>query len=93
MFSNTYSLLTCDAICLIWLSNRGNTLYFVKTNLIVFLSTEEGQLYSWGSNSEGQIGHGDEIDDDSCAIPTKVKIRGKVVSVACGYYHMAVVTG
>ncbi|PFX34572.1 X-linked retinitis pigmentosa GTPase regulator [Stylophora pistillata] len=54
--------------------------------------TEEGQLYTWGSNSEGQIGHRDEIDDDSCLIPRKVKLRGKVVSVACGYYHMAVVT-
>lgn len=58
-----------------------------------FLLTEEGQLYTWGSNSEGQIGHRDEIDDDSCIIPRKVKLRGKVVSVACGYYHMAVVTG
>ena len=49
----------------------------------------DGKLYTWGSSSEGQTGQGDE----DCTEPTKVQIRGKVVAVGCGYYHMAVVTG
>ena len=28
-----------------------------------------------------------------CDVPKHVQIRGKVVAVGCGYYHMAVVTG
>ena len=46
-------------------------------------------MYTWGSSSEGQTGQGSE----DCVVPTKVHLRGKVVAVACGYYHMAVATG
>lgn len=49
----------------------------------------DGKLYTWGSSSEGQTGQG----EDDCNVPTHVQIRGKVVAVGCGYYHMAVVTG
>ena len=49
----------------------------------------EGELFTWGSSSEGQTGQGGE----DCVVPTKVHLRGKVAAVACGYYHMAVVTG
>ena len=55
----------------------------------ILLHSAEGQLYTWGSNSEGQSGQGSEDYD----VPTKVQLRGKVVAVACGYYHMAVATG
>ncbi|XP_015760030.1 PREDICTED: X-linked retinitis pigmentosa GTPase regulator-like isoform X1 [Acropora digitifera] len=50
--------------------------------------TEQGQLYTWGSSSEGQTSHGDK----DCDVPTKVQLRIKAVAVACGYYHMAVVS-
>ena len=57
--------------------------------LSIFTHSAEGQLYTWGSSSEGQTGQGSE----DCDVPTKVHLRGKVVAVACGYYHMAVATG
>ncbi|XP_068757073.1 X-linked retinitis pigmentosa GTPase regulator-like [Montipora capricornis] len=50
--------------------------------------TSHGQLYTWGSSSEGQTGHGSE----DCEVPMEVQLRGKAVAVACGYYHMAVAT-
>ena len=43
----------------------------------------------WGSGSEGQLGLG--ILD--CELPTLLKFRAKIDSVACGYYHTAVITG
>ena len=48
-----------------------------------------GQLYMWGSGSEGQLGLGIAERE----LPTHLKFRSKVVSVVCGYYHTAVVTG
>ena len=54
-----------------------------------FLPKAGGQLYTWGSSSEGQTGHGNE----DCETPTQLHLKEKVVTVACGYYHMAVVTG
>ena len=56
---------------------------------VLFSLVAEGKLYTWGSSSEGQTGHGEE----DCNRPKRVQLRGKVVSVDCGYYHMAVVTG
>lgn len=44
----------------------------------------------WGGGSEGQLGLGD-IDDKST--PTLLSTDNKVISVACGYYHTAFVTG
>lgn len=48
-----------------------------------------GILYTWGGGSDGQNGLGGE-DAES---PQRLYISGKVVTVACGYYHMAVATG
>ncbi|KAM9567875.1 X-linked retinitis pigmentosa GTPase regulator [Guaruba guarouba] len=52
--------------------------------------TEDGQLFVWGDNSEGQIG----LADEACVnIPCKVDVGKPVSSVSCGYYHSALITG
>ena len=44
----------------------------------------------WGGSSEGQLGLG---DTENQTTPTLLKTEHKVISVACGYYHTAIVTG
>ncbi|XP_069745496.1 X-linked retinitis pigmentosa GTPase regulator-like isoform X2 [Narcine bancroftii] len=52
--------------------------------------TEDGDLFMWGDNSEGQIG----LDSESSVnLPHKVDIGKPVSWVSCGYYHSALVTG
>ncbi|NWY74179.1 RPGR regulator, partial [Erithacus rubecula] len=52
--------------------------------------TEDGQLFVWGDNSEGQIGLASEA---SVSIPCKVDIGKPISFVSCGYYHSALITG
>ncbi|XP_053792194.1 X-linked retinitis pigmentosa GTPase regulator [Vidua chalybeata] len=52
--------------------------------------TEDGQLFVWGDNSEGQIGLASEA---SASVPCKVDIGKPVSFVSCGYYHSAFITG
>ncbi|XP_047457070.1 X-linked retinitis pigmentosa GTPase regulator [Mugil cephalus] len=51
--------------------------------------TEDGRLFMWGDNSEGQIGLGDE---GFAADPREVRIGEAVTWVSCGYHHSAFVT-
>ncbi|XP_061091746.1 retinitis pigmentosa GTPase regulator b isoform X1 [Conger conger] len=51
--------------------------------------TEEGRLYMWGDNSEGQIGLGTE---GGALTPQEVTVGRPVSWVSCGYYHSAFVT-
>uniref|UniRef100_A0A8C4RGV0 X-linked retinitis pigmentosa GTPase regulator n=1 Tax=Erpetoichthys calabaricus TaxID=27687 RepID=A0A8C4RGV0_ERPCA len=51
--------------------------------------TDDGKLYMWGDNSEGQIGLGNE---SGAYVPQKLDINKKVTWVSCGYYHSAFVT-
>ncbi|NXL61953.1 RPGR regulator, partial [Chordeiles acutipennis] len=52
--------------------------------------TEDGQLFVWGDNSEGQIG----LAHETCvSVPCKVDVGKPVSSVSCGYYHSALITG
>ncbi|CAE7237268.1 UVR8 [Symbiodinium sp. CCMP2592] len=52
--------------------------------------TESGELWTWGCNDDGQLGVGDTKDR---AAPVKVSVNGqKVVAVAAGYWHTAVIT-
>eukprot|EP00742_Colponemidia_sp_Colp-10_P002990 GILJ01003191.1.p1 GENE.GILJ01003191.1~~GILJ01003191.1.p1 ORF type:complete len:574 (+),score=72.27 GILJ01003191.1:35-1756(+) len=55
----------------------------------VFAVTAEGDLFSFGYNARGQLGHGDVT---SVAVPRSVQaLAGKrVVSVGCSYYHSVV---
>ncbi|NWT53900.1 RPGR regulator, partial [Erythrocercus mccallii] len=52
--------------------------------------TEDGQLFVWGDNSEGQIGLASEA---SVSVPCEVDIGKPVSFVSCGYYHSALITG
>ncbi|NXB50984.1 RPGR regulator, partial [Leucopsar rothschildi] len=52
--------------------------------------TEDGHLFVWGDNSEGQIGLASEA---SISVPCKVDIGKPISFVSCGYYHSALITG
>ncbi|NXU94855.1 RPGR regulator, partial [Xiphorhynchus elegans] len=52
--------------------------------------TEDGQLFVWGDNSEGQIGLANE---SYVSVPCRVDVGKPVSSVSCGYYHSALITG
>lgn len=52
--------------------------------------SEDGDVYTWGLNSEGQIGFGE--DEEECSTPQLLKFDDEVISISCGYYHTAVVT-
>ncbi|NXC32517.1 RPGR regulator, partial [Campylorhamphus procurvoides] len=52
--------------------------------------TEDGQLFMWGDNSEGQIGLASE---SYVSVPCRVDVGKPVSSVSCGYYHSALITG
>ncbi|NXC47635.1 RPGR regulator, partial [Penelope pileata] len=52
--------------------------------------TEDGQLFVWGDNSEGQIGLADET---FVCVPCQVDVGKPISSVSCGYYHSAFITG
>ena len=70
--------------------------------VIVFIAAGEshvaaiastGELYTWGSNTFGQLGHGDRVDRGK---PTKVQILSdaniKIHSVSCGRSHTVAVS-
>ena len=48
----------------------------------------KGEVYTWGQNYSGQLGHGDE---EERFVPTKIKsLEGiSIVKVSCGAYHTA----
>ncbi|XP_068279474.1 X-linked retinitis pigmentosa GTPase regulator [Nyctibius grandis] len=52
--------------------------------------TEDGQLFVWGDNSEGQIGLANEA---FVSVPCQVDVGKPVSSISCGYYHSALITG
>ena len=47
-------------------------------------------MYSWGENSNGKLGVGDDVDR---LVPTKIPIDFKVRQIACGDFHTAVLSG
>uniref|UniRef100_A0A670YUJ9 X-linked retinitis pigmentosa GTPase regulator n=1 Tax=Pseudonaja textilis TaxID=8673 RepID=A0A670YUJ9_PSETE len=51
--------------------------------------TEDGQLFMWGDNSEGQIGLGNEAN---ACVPHQVDVGKPVFWISCGYYHSALIT-
>ncbi|CAI5772404.1 Hypothetical predicted protein [Podarcis lilfordi] len=51
--------------------------------------TEDGQLFMWGDNSEGQIGLADEAN---AYVPHQVDVGKPVSWISCGYYHSALIT-
>ncbi|XP_066879650.1 X-linked retinitis pigmentosa GTPase regulator isoform X2 [Kogia breviceps] len=51
--------------------------------------TEDGKLFMWGDNSEGQIGL---QNIPSICVPHQVTIGKPISWISCGYYHSAFVT-
>ena len=56
---------------------------------IGMLLTEDGDLYTWGSNYYGSLGQGDY---DDRMIPTKVSFDEKIVTATSGAKHMVAIT-
>ncbi|XP_066105925.1 X-linked retinitis pigmentosa GTPase regulator isoform X2 [Saccopteryx bilineata] len=51
--------------------------------------TEDGKLFMWGDNSEGQIG----LNNISyVCVPQEVTVGKPIAWISCGYYHSAFVT-
>ncbi|XP_012586719.1 PREDICTED: X-linked retinitis pigmentosa GTPase regulator-like [Condylura cristata] len=51
--------------------------------------TEDGELFMWGDNSEGQIGLKNLT---SVCVPHQVTVGKPISWISCGYYHSAFVT-
>jgi X-linked retinitis pigmentosa GTPase regulator len=45
----------------------------------------------WGSNTEGQLGLGEE-GEENVFQPVLLPFNNKVMDIDCGYYHTAIVT-
>ena len=54
--------------------------------------TPTGDLYTWGQNDKGQLGHGDKRDISKPKLVTGNAIGKEVIHVSCGNRHTAVVT-
>jgi X-linked retinitis pigmentosa GTPase regulator len=50
-----------------------------------------GEVYVWGSNSDGQLGLPDT--NDNILSPVLLPFDQRIVHISCGYYHTAFVTG
>ena len=51
--------------------------------------TEEGSLYIWGDNSDGQCG----IKNENYLLnPRKIEFQNPINSISCGYYHTAFIS-
>ena len=55
--------------------------------------TDTGELYTWGSNTEGQLGHGDRKDRFSPAMVRSFSKTSPVLDLTAGDEFMAVVAG
>lgn len=54
------------------------------------LLLERGDVYVWGSNSDGQLGLGNDVHETGT--PTHLAVADKIVNIECGYYHTAMVS-
>ena len=53
--------------------------------------TGRGEVWVWGSNTEGQLGLGEE-SEETVYSPTLLPLTAGVTHLSCGYYHSALVT-
>lgn len=51
-----------------------------------FLSLKLGQVWSWGMNTKGQLGFGEQ-SIENVSIPRKIKFKDKVEKISCGSTH------
>lgn len=66
-----------------------NLFYDVNFQNLNVCFPDNGEVYAWGSNKEGQLG----ILNESKLIPTKLELDFKISSISCGYYHSLALTG
>jgi len=54
-------------------------------------TTNTGQLFSWGGNRHGQLGHGSSTSE---LLPRQVAMfeSSKIKAIACGWFHTACIT-
>ena len=73
-----------EALCNIQIES-----FVSSTGPHVLALTRNGEVYSWGNNSYGELGRGDDAPNPCCK-PAKLgsALDGvKVLQVACGSYH------
>jgi alpha-tubulin suppressor-like RCC1 family protein len=75
-------------------TNTGDKIEWVQVDSGVYHTvglTKSGEVFSWGSNSCGQLGHGDEKNR---TVPTKVEsLDGLLITkISCGEWHTAALT-
>jgi len=54
--------------------------------------TASAQVYTWGMNNCGQLGHGDKVDSSAPKLLSALKSK-PVAKVMCGYLHSAAILG
>ncbi|XP_018392145.1 PREDICTED: RCC1 and BTB domain-containing protein 1-like [Cyphomyrmex costatus] len=57
----------------------------------VLALTKEGEVYSWGSNHCGQLGHG-SIIDNAPMLNVPILVKEDIIDIACGSSHSTVLT-
>ena len=62
----------------------------IDVNCHIYIFLADGSVYVWGSNEEGYLGIGEDVE--SCG-PTKLTLDSKIVHISCHFYHSALVTG
>ncbi|MEM9492456.1 MAG: hypothetical protein AAGC55_25135, partial [Myxococcota bacterium] len=55
--------------------------------------TDDGRVFTWGRDSRGQIGDGDDSNDDEVLTPFEVPGVSGVVSIGAGNFNTFAVTG
>ncbi|XP_054264750.1 X-linked retinitis pigmentosa GTPase regulator-like [Macrosteles quadrilineatus] len=50
----------------------------------------KGEVFVWGSNSDGQLGLGEDVK--SVLTPTRLHLKDSVAKISCGYYHTVLLT-
>jgi len=65
---------------------------FISFNETVYAVTEDGKLYSWGNNKNGQVGNNKSGDNVKQIEPHLVGIDGKVKDIVSGPYTVFVIT-
>ncbi|XP_067896736.1 X-linked retinitis pigmentosa GTPase regulator-like isoform X2 [Heterodontus francisci] len=75
--------------CVEFFTNKQKIKYLAAGSNISAALTEDGKLFMWGDNSEGQIGLDTE---NNASVPHQVDVGKRICRVSCGYYHSAFVT-
>lgn len=58
----------------------------------VLALTNNGELYAWGSNDDGQLGHGSDVKLELKPRLITSLAAVPIASIACGSFHSIVVT-